>query len=268
VKKKNEDNNDTYDYFYADGTKSHSQEDRYKNDIKVAMTINDQGEKVFLSSNVNKNWDDLNEEINELNVLNPDAVLISDGEVELKNVLASAERKYQIDFIHFIRDIGYKLWSDNSLNLDERKNIKKYVEKIIYKLKNQTRKYAKNKETLKKKINEVVDELKEFSEYLYELGSKKTVKFVKKYSNHVVTFAMLTIEGKDIPWNSNIIERLTGEIQKRCKHKWMRWTTEGQESILNLILTIYINPPYYEEFKNKKLKRKNINNIQTKITIV
>ena len=84
MKKKNEDNNDTYDYFYADGTKSHSQEDRYKNDIKVAMTINGQGEKVFLSSNVNKTWDDLNEEINELNILNPDAVLISDGEVELK----------------------------------------------------------------------------------------------------------------------------------------------------------------------------------------
>ena len=48
-------------------------------------------------------------EIDELNVLAPDAVLVSDGEPGLKKALVTAERKYQIDFIHFIRDIGYKL---------------------------------------------------------------------------------------------------------------------------------------------------------------
>jgi len=268
MKKKNKDNEDeTYDYLYADGTKSHSQEDRYKNDIKVAITTNKKGEKVFLSCNVNKSWDKLNKEINELNVLNDDAVLVADAEPELKNTLATAERKYQLDFIHFIRDIGYQLWSDNKLDLNTRKNMKKHAEKIIYKLKNQTIKYAENKETLKKKINEAVDKLKEFSEYLHDLDCKKTAKFVKKHSNYIVTFAILNTEGKNIPWNSNIIERLMGEIQKRCKHKWMRWTTQGQESILNLILTRYTNPQNYTEFKNKKLKTKNKKNIQTKITI-
>ena len=162
--------------------------------------------------------------------------------------------------------IGYKLWSDNNLDLDTRKNIKKHAEEIIHHLKNQTKKYAENKKTLKKKINEAVDKLKEFSEYLHKLGCKKTAKFVKKHSNHILTFAILTTEGKNIPWNSNIIERLMGEIQKRCKHKWMRWTTQGQESILNLILTRYTNPQNYTEFKNKKLQTKNITNIQTKIT--
>jgi len=268
VKDKNKDNKDeTYDHIIADGTKSHSQEEGvYKNDIKVGMTTNKEGKKVFLSCNVNKTWDDLNEEINELNVLSPDAVLVSDGEPELIKSLASDRRKYQLDFIHFIRDIGYKLWNDNKLDLDMRKNIKKYAEKIIYKLKNQTIKYGENKEELKMKINESIDKLKEFSEYLYELGCEKTARFVKKHSNNVVTFAILTIEGKNIPWNSNIIERLMGEIQKRCKHKWMRWTTEGQEAILNLLLTRYSNPKNYKEFKNKKLKTKNIQNIQTKIT--
>ena len=266
MKNKNKDNEDTYDHLYGDGTKSHSQEEVYKNDIKVAITTNEKGEKVFLSCNVNKTWDELNQEIEELDVLSHDAVLVSDAEPGLKKALASAERKYQLDFIHFIRDIGYKLWSDNKLNLDTRKNIKKHAEEIIYKLKNQTRKYAKNKKALKIKINKAVDKLKKFSEYLHELGCKKTANFVKKHSNYVVTFAMLTIEGKNIPWNSNIIERLMGEIQKRCKHKWMRWTTQGQEALLNLILTRYSNPQNYKEFKNKKLQTKNIQNIQTKIT--
>jgi len=267
IKNKNKENNEEeYDHFYGDGTKSHSQEDRYKNDIKVAMTHNKKGEKVFLGCNVNKSWHDLGEELDELNVLTPDAVLVSDAEPGLKNALVTAERKYQLDFIHFIRDIGFKLWNDEKLDLDMRKNIKKYVEKIIYKLKNQTLKYAENKKELKMKINEAVDKLQEFSEYLYEIDCKKTASFINKHSNDVVTFAILTVDGKNIPWNSNSIERLMGEIQKRCKHKWMRWTTQGQESLLNLILTRYINPENYEEFKNQKLKTQHIKNIQIKIT--
>jgi len=181
MKQKNKDNTDNHDYFYADGTKSHTQEkNMYKNDIKVAITTNDQGEKVLLSCNVNKSWEKLNEEINELNILKSDATLISDGEVELKNTLSQDDRKYQLDYIHFIRDISYKLWSDHNLDIDTRKKIKKYGEEIIYKLKNQTIKYSDNPETLKKKINEAVNKLKEFSQNLQDLGCNKTAKFVKK----------------------------------------------------------------------------------------
>jgi transposase-like protein len=267
MKIKNKDNKDeTYDYLYADGTKSHSQENRYKNEVQVAITTNQQGEKVLLSCNVNKSWGKLNQEITELDVLSPDAVLVSDAEPELKNALTTAERKHQLDFIHFIRDIGYQLWKDNKLKLDTRKKLKKLAEEIIYTLKNQTKKYKGNKKTLKKKINQAVDKLKEFSKHLQELGCEKTAKFVKKHSNHIVTFAILAKEEKNIPWNSNIIERLMGEIQKRCKHKWMRWTTQGQESILNLILTRYTNPQNYTKFKKQKLQTKNTTNIQTKIT--
>ena len=71
MKDKNKDNNETYDYFYADGTKSHSQEDRYKNDVKVAMTINNQNEKVFLSCSVNESWDELNQEIDDIKCFKP-----------------------------------------------------------------------------------------------------------------------------------------------------------------------------------------------------
>jgi len=267
MKNKNKDNEENYDYFYADSTKSHSQEDLYKNDAKVAMTTDKTGKKIFLYCGVNESWDDVKEELDELNVIHPNAVLISDAEPGLKNTLSSGDRRYQLDFIHFINDIGFNLWKESDLDLKTRKDMKKWAEKIIYKLKNQVEKYANDKETLKMKINECVDKLKEFNEYLDELGCKDTAKFVKKHSNFIVTFAILATEGQKIPWNSNIIERLMGEIQKRCKHKWMRWTTQGQESILNLILVRYTNPENYEEFKNKKLKRENIKNIQTKITI-
>jgi len=56
----------------------------------------------------------------------------------------------------------------------------------------------KQKKTLKIKINEIVDKSKKFSEHLKELGCNKIAKFVKKHSNHVLAFATLSTEGKNI----------------------------------------------------------------------
>jgi hypothetical protein len=36
--------------------------------------------------------------------------------------------------------------------------------------------------------------------------------FIKEYSNSMVVFAKLALKGIRVPWNSNIIERLMGEI--------------------------------------------------------
>jgi len=48
-----------------------------------------------------------------------------------------------------------------------------------------------------------------------------------------VTFAEHAVEGFEVPWTSNPVERLMGEVSKRCKNQWMRWTAEGLEAILN-----------------------------------
>jgi len=41
-----------------------------------------------------------------------------------------------------------------------------------------------------------------------------------------------------------------GEISKRCKHKWMHWSTEGLRNILAIILIRYTDEPLYNQFKN------------------
>ena len=267
VMRKNKENKDKSDHFLADSTMSHSQEkNKNKNNIKIVMTKNSHGEKILLSCAVNKSWKDVNTDINNSNIVKSDAVLISDAEPGLIKCLACDDKEYQLDFIHFVRDIGYNLWKDNKLSLNERKEILKEIEGIIYKMKNQIYKYEDNEDLLKEKINECVDKLKKISKNLIELKCFNASKFIKKHSNNIVTFAIVKTEGKDVPWNSNLIERLMGEIMKRCKHKWMRWTTEGQEAILYLILTRYTNPQYYEEFKNEILQTKNKQNIQIKIT--
>ncbi len=63
------------------------------------------------------------------------------------------------------------------------------------------------------------------------------------------------------------IERLMGEIAKRIKHKWMRWTTKGLETIINIILVRYCSEENYEEFKNVIMKSENLTFIKTEVKI-
>jgi len=39
--------------------------------------------------------------------------------------------------------------------------------------------------------------------------------------------------GFEVPWTSNPVERLMGEVSKRCKNQWMRWTAEGLKRYSN-----------------------------------
>jgi hypothetical protein len=155
------------------------------------------------------------------------------------------------------------------MSLDDRNTIVSKLEGVLYTLKNSVEKHLidKNTDDLKKRINTTVDDLKKMSKELWKLGCRKTAMFIKKYSNSMVVFAKLALKGKRVPWNSNIIERLMGEITKRTKHKWMRWTTKGLETILNIILVRYCSEENYEEFKNKIMMSENLMFIMAEVKI-
>jgi len=59
-----------------------------------------------------------------------------------------------------------------------------------------------------------------------------------------------------------------GEISKRTKHKWMRWTTKGLETILNLILTRYVSEESYLVFKHTMMKSDNLRFIKGEVEII
>ena len=107
--------------------------------------------------------------------------------------------------------------------------------------------------------------MKKLAEELRELGCFKAASFIRTYSNTIVTFAVLAVKGRKVPWNSNLIERLMGEIAKRTKHKWMRWTTKGLETILDLILIRYVSEESYEVFKSRMMKSDNLRFIKGEV---
>ena len=70
-----------------------------------------------------------------------------------------------------------------------------------------------------------------------------------------MTFAERAIEGFEVPWTSNPVERLMGEVSKRSKSQWMRWTATGLEAILNLRLVKYADPDHYQAFLDELFRR-------------
>lgn len=254
---------------FADGTKTHSQEKELdKNEINVVLGIKD-GKKIILGAKVNESWKDTGTEIKSVKAVTEKTVYCGDAEKEMKNAMTEDINSYQLDLIHAARIAGFKLWEDNIMSLDERNSIVSRLEGAFYTLKNSVEKHLidKNTDDLKKRINTTVNELKKMSKELWKLGCRKTATFIKEYSNSMVVFAKLALKGIRVPWNSNIIERLMGEIAKRTKHKWMRWTTMGLETILNIILVRYCSEENYEEFKNKIMMSENLMFIMAEVKI-
>lgn len=254
---------------FADGTKTHSQEKELdKNEINVVLGIKD-GKKVILGAKVNESWKDTGNEIKSIKAVTNETVYCGDAEKEMKNAMTEDVNSYQLDLIHAARIAGFKLWEDKIMSLDERNSIVSKLEGALYTLKNSVEKHLidKNTDDLKKRINTTVNELKKMSKELWKLGCRKTATFIKEYSNSMVVFAKLALKGIRVPWNSNIIERLMGEIAKRTKHKWMRWTTMGLETILNIILVRYCSEKNYEEFKNRIMMSENLMFIMAEVKI-
>lgn len=237
----------------ADGTKSHSQEPGVKqNDINVMIGVHD-GRTVLLGITVNQSWKALADHLDTNEILSEIAVIVSDGEPELRAAFANENNQFQMDLIHGFRILGYKLWEDDALNLKQRKEIINELKALLLSLKNVVVFHKSEPERIGEKINQIVNGLESLANRLNDMGCYRSAAFLNTYSNTLVTFARLSINGIDIPWNSNMIERLMGEISKRVKHKWMRWTTRGLEAILRLILIRYTSPWQYRAFRNEKM---------------
>jgi len=251
----------------ADGTKSHSQEPGVKqNEINVVLGFNAK-QPVLLGVTVNQSWKQLSGSLESERALSEAAVIVSDGEAELRAAFTNESFKFQTDVIHGFRILGYKLWEDNALELNQRKGVINEFKALLLSLKNVVMIHTSDTDRIGRKINLVVDGIEALACRLTDMGCRQSAKFLNEYSNTLVTFARLALNGIEIPWNSNTIERLMGEISKRIKHKWMRWTTEGLETLLRLILVRYTEPQRYRSFRETKMGQTDSLNIAFHLSI-
>ena len=141
---------------------------------------------------------------------------------------------------------------DNS-SREERKKLSEEMDRILSTLVNSTKKHLKDcdKKALSKRIGSTLKELRNIASRMERKGYLKTSQFITTHAVHMVTFAKIALTmNVRIPHTSNAMERLMGEISKRCKHKWMHWSTKGLENMLWIVLVRYTNPELFKAFWN------------------
>ena len=232
----------------ADGTEVRSIQRGGFNQVRVAITIRDES-KQLLSLTVNQPYSTLPE----------GSILISDGEPDLKH---QDRRMHQLCVLHAVKRLTYALWRERA-SKEEREHLKTEWERILYTLVNSTRTHTSDgdHEALRRRIESTLRELSNLAVRLKRRGYREASEFIARNGKLLVTFAELTINGIRIPYTTNQIERLMGEIAKRCKHRWAHWSEKGLRNILTLILIHYTNPTLYEEYWQTYIHQDRINRI-------
>jgi hypothetical protein len=232
----------------ADGTKTHST-DHKENNVRVAMTYDQNTkEKHILGLVVNKGgWSDVAIRASS----SSSSILVSDAEEGIQDNLK--HRDSQLDLVHAVKDTLFRMWMDGATKI-EREEVSVKMNEALYTLVNSVKKHLKdgNARRLSKRIESTISFLKEdLFVQLKEKGYVKAAVFVKSHARFMVTFAKIALTtGKVIPYTSNAVERLMGEISYRCKHKWMSWSTNGLENLLWILLIRYTDKRFYQRFWN------------------
>jgi len=107
-----------------------------------------------------------------------------------------------------------------------------------------------DRERLRFRMDETLRELREAAEGLRRRCHPKAAMFLERNVGLMVTFEEMALEGVRIPYTTNRVERLMGEIARRCKGTWMHWSTNGLRNILTVLLVRYTNEALDEQFMN------------------
>jgi hypothetical protein len=247
------------DAIVPDGTKCHSQDDdRSYHSIQATLGENtDEDSRTLLDLSVNADWNETAAELDELDAVTDDATVVSDADDGIVTAFTDENRNHQLDLVHVGRTLDYHLWDDGVFSLERRNEIVSEVIDEVFHLKNSVAKHRPEDEfaAIRERIARTTERIEKTAWQLNQFGSKKAAGYLRRWLPSIVTFAEQAIEGFEVPWTSNPVERLMGEVSKRCKNQWMRWTAEGLEALLQLRLVKYADPEHYRSFFDELLQR-------------
>lgn len=256
------------DTVVPDGTKCHSQDDHCTyHDVNVTLgqTTEEDTETTLLDVNLNDSWDETAATLEETEAITDDRRVVSDAENALVDAFENGDRSHQLDLVHVGRTLGYKLWKDDAFPLSERKAIVAGVMNDLFHLKNSVALHAPRNERLaiRERIDQTLENLRKEAWRLERQDSPKAATYLREWAEATVTFAEFALTQQRVPWTSNVVERAMGEVSKRCKNQWMRWSEAGLESLLWLNLVQYADPEQFAAFADELLER----SAKTAITI-
>lgn len=242
-----------------DGTKLHAQSGKNHNVNLVLATC--PGHRPRLRSlTVGKGWDEHIPALEKTSFQDANGhatppTVVSDMERGLASLLTPLNGFWQPCLVHVPRTLGFELWRDGVKDLLERRGFIHTAVGLVRHLKNSLELHLSKGENdaIVHRIKQTQKEFRRLSTNLFNDGKRKAASFLRRISNAVTTFAQLALQGITIPWHNNVVERLMGEVSKRCKHKWMSWTSHGAQALLTLIIVRTVEPDTHDAFWNRKL---------------
>jgi len=247
------------DAVIPDGTKCHSQDDDRSYHSVQATLGEDTAEesRSLLDLSVNADWSETAAELDDIDAVTDDATVVSDAEQGIVTAFTDEHSDHQLDFVHVGRTLDYHLWDDGVFSLDQRTEIVSEVIEEVFHLKNSVAKHRPDEEfaAIRERIARTTERIEKTAWQLDQYGSEKAAGYLRRWVPSIVTFAEAAIEGFEVPWTSNPVERLMGEVSNRCKNQWRRWTADGLEALLNLRLVKYTDPAHYQSFFDDLLQR-------------
>ncbi|MHB8586400.1 MAG: ISH6 family transposase [Thermoplasmatota archaeon] len=183
------------------------------------------------------------------------ATTMTDLETGLPNALTPVDGFWQPCLIHAIRYFGIALWQDGMKESPEKRALIGTLRTILEHLKNSLALHLPKGETdaIEHRIHQTTKEIRRLATRVQDDGWSKAALFLRRVSLTVVTFAELALKGITIPWHNNLLERLMGEVSKRCKHRWMSWTTKGASALLTLVILRAVEPDTHAHYWRQKL---------------
>jgi len=175
-------------------------------------------------------------------------VLVSDDEPGLSETIRHHRR--QLCILHGLKRLGFILWRDR-VSLEERREALETVKVPLFTLVNSVERHRVEGDLarLRWRIGWTLDKLGMAAMGLRARGYAKAARFLERRAGFMVTFAELALEGVTVPYSTNRVERVMGEVAKRCKNRWMHWNREGLRCILIFVLVRYSDMEVYEGFK-------------------
>lgn len=202
---------------------------------RVHVLLSNSGKLLHL--NVNEEWPKTTAE-----------GLVSDNEPGLTNAVNS--KWLQLCILHALKYLLFTLWGER-MSKDDRNQVEAAVKQTLFTLVKSTKKHLIDKDIqrLKTRIDQTLQELYAMATQLEHRGYPKASSFIKRNARFMVTFADLALDGIEIPYTNNRMERLMGEVSKRYKGHWRHWSTIGLRNILAMVLTRYTDENFYQQFK-------------------
>lgn len=258
------------DTVIPDGTKCHSQDDnRAQHEVQLTLAEDAEESRSVLDVSVNAGWDEIADSLDEKNAVTDDAAVVSDGESCLVNAFTEETRTHQRDLVHVPRSLRHRLSVDGVLSLEKRKGVVSEVRDELLHLKNsvETHRPKEEYQAIRERIARTRERIEKTVWQLGQFCSEEAAAYLRQGLPSMLTFAEEALDGVEVRWTSNPVERAMGEVAKRCKRDWMRWSQDGLEAVLQLRLVDYQDPEIYRQFFDEFLCRSAHEQIRCNVSV-